>query len=88
MGRTFFEAGRLVEAERCLNNASEHFVKLGQPQGEAAVLRLLADLYEHRRDSLSAIRSLERLMVVLQSFGETPTSADQDRLMRLRKTGG
>jgi hypothetical protein len=88
LGKTFLDCGRWLEAERCLNNASEHFVKLGHPQGEAAVLRLLADLYECRNDALSALRCLERLPVVLRSFGASLSSADQDRLSRLRKAGG
>ena len=29
LGKTFLESGRPVEAERCFNNASEHFIKLG-----------------------------------------------------------
>jgi len=56
LGKTFLDSGHTVEAERCFNNASEHFIKLGNPAGEAAVLRELADLYEQRQDRVAAIR--------------------------------
>ena len=45
LGKTFLDSGDLRKAERCLNNASEHFIKLGNAPGEAAVLRLLATVY-------------------------------------------
>ena len=38
-GKALLSQGDLQQAERCLNNASEHFIKLGQEPGEAAVLR-------------------------------------------------
>ncbi len=50
MGRCFLDQGDLVSAERCLNNGSEHYIKLGAEVGEAAVLRVLADLYSRRGD--------------------------------------
>ncbi len=43
-----------------LNNASEHFIKRGQEHSEAAVLRLLADIYKTRGDHVSMLRRLER----------------------------
>ncbi len=52
MGQCFLEQGDLVNAERCLNNGSEHYIKLGAEAGEAAVLRLLANLYDRRGDVL------------------------------------
>ena len=42
--KALLSQGDLQQAERRLNNASERFIKLGQEPGEAAVLRLLADV--------------------------------------------
>ena len=47
LGKCFLDQGDLTRAERCLNNASEHYIKLGNEPAEAAVLRLLATMYEH-----------------------------------------
>ena len=84
MGKMFLDSGRSVEAERCFNNATEHFIKLGNPSGEAAVLRELADLYEQRQDTIAAIRCVERLHHLALGTGRAPSTADRDRLTRLR----
>ena len=84
LGKTFLDSGRPVEAERCFNNASEHFIKLGNPTGEAAVLRELADLYEQRKDTIAAIRCVERLHHLALGTGRSPAAADRERLARLR----
>jgi tetratricopeptide (TPR) repeat protein len=87
LGKTYLDSGRSTEAERCFNNASEHFIKLGNPVGEAAVLRELADLYEQRKDHLSATRCVERLHHLALGTGKAPTVADRERLARLRSAG-
>ena len=84
LGKTFLASGRPVEAERCFNNASEHFIKLGNPTGEAAVLRELADIYEQRTDMIAAIRCVERLHHLALGTGRAPAAADRERLARLR----
>jgi tetratricopeptide (TPR) repeat protein len=84
MGKMFLDSGKTVEAERCFNNATEHFIKLGNPSGEAAVLRELADLYEGRQDTIAAIRCVERLHHLALGTGRPPSTADRDRLARLR----
>ncbi|HRC44383.1 MAG TPA: hypothetical protein PLT27_10045, partial [Nitrospira sp.] len=85
LGKTFLDSGHTVEAERCFNNASEHFIKLGNPAGEAAVLRELADLYEQRQDRVAAIR-VERLHHLALGTGRAPADADRERLATLRAT--
>ena len=83
MGKCF-DSGRSVEAERCFNNATEHFIKLGNPSGEAAVLRELADLYEQRQDTIAAIRCVERLHHLALGTGRAP-STRPDRLTASRR---
>jgi tetratricopeptide (TPR) repeat protein len=83
LGKTFLVAGQLRQAEKCLNNASEHFVKLGNSAAEAAVLRQLADLYERRADHLATLRCLERIMVVTTRSG-LEEREDAERIARLR----
>jgi hypothetical protein len=77
--------GQKDKAEKCLNNASEHFIKLGNEPGEAAVLRLLADLYEQTENRLSAIRCLERVVAVNSRYRLPQAQEDLDRLARLRE---
>lgn len=84
MGKMFLDSGRSLEAERCFNNASEHFIKLGNPAGETAVLRELADLYEQRKDTVAAIRCVERMHHLALGMGRAPATADRERLARLR----
>lgn len=85
LGQTFFATGRSEEAEKCLNNASEHFIKLGNEPGEAAVLRLLATLYERRGDRLSAIRCLERVVLIGTRYRLAQAAEDEARLVVLRR---
>ena len=68
LGKAFLDAGDLRKAENCFNNASEHFIKLGNAPGEAAVLRLLADVYIHVADRVSAIRCLERVVFLATHY--------------------
>jgi lipopolysaccharide biosynthesis regulator YciM len=72
------------QAERCLNNASEHFIKLGNEPGEAAALRLLADIYEFAGDWQSATRCLERVVAVDGSYRLPNSQEDMERLAHLR----
>ena len=83
-GKTLLLAGRNSPAEKCLNNATEHFVKLGNEQGEAAALRLLADLYEQRSDLVSAARCLERIVQIGQRYGLPSWQEDAARLQRIQ----
>ena len=84
LGRTFLLAGRHVQAERSLNNASEHFIKLGNEPGVAAVLRLLAQLYEERADLPSALRCLERVVATDRRYHLPETEGDTARLTRMQ----
>ncbi len=86
MGQCFLEQGDLENAERCLNNGSEHYIKLGSEAGEAAVLRLLADLYRRRGDSLSAIRCLERTVLIDARYNLVESSRDSQELARLKSS--
>ncbi len=85
MGQCFLDQGDLENAERCLNNGSEHYIKLGAEAGEAAVLRLLADLYRRRGDSLSAIRCLERTVLIDAKYNLVESSRDSQELARLKR---
>lgn len=82
-GKALLSQGDLQQAERCLNNASEHFIKLGQEPSEAAVLRLLADIYETRSDHVSALRCLERAVHVDRRYHLPEIENDQKRLALL-----
>jgi hypothetical protein len=84
MGRCFLDQGDLENAERCLNNGSEHYIKLGTEAGEAAVLRLLADLYRRRGDNLSAIRCLERTVLIDAKYNLVESPRDAQELARLK----
>jgi tetratricopeptide (TPR) repeat protein len=88
MGQCFLDQGDLQNAERCLNNGSEHYIKLGAEAGEAAVLRLLADLYGHRGDLLSAIRCLERAVLIDSKYALPESSRDAEALARFRSRRG
>ena len=68
LGKCFLDQGDLNQAERCLNNASEHYIKLGNEPAEAAVLRLLATVYVTRQDLVSARRCLERVVSLDQRY--------------------
>jgi tetratricopeptide (TPR) repeat protein len=87
MGRCFLEQGDLTSAERCLNNGSEHYIKLGAQAGEAAVLRLLADLYRRRGDRLSAVRCLERTVLIDRQY-QLPNLPEDARDLAELKQGG
>jgi tetratricopeptide (TPR) repeat protein len=84
LGKTFLLAGRSIEAERCLNNASEHFIKLGDEPGEAGALRLLADLYEQRGDVGSAVRCIEHVVQIARRYTLPQRPTDEARLLRLQ----
>jgi tetratricopeptide (TPR) repeat protein len=83
LGKTFFDAGRFREAEKCFNNASEHFIKLGNELGEAAALRYLADVYERLGESASAITCLERVVLIGRHYHSTDVDNDVRRLDKL-----
>jgi tetratricopeptide repeat protein len=80
LGKTCFDTGRAVEAERCFNNASEHFVKLGNEVGEAACLRFLSDIYRQRDNLIAAIRCLERTVLIDTRY-RLPTLPEDKRLL-------
>jgi tetratricopeptide (TPR) repeat protein len=81
----FFLEGNFRKAEACLNNATEHFIKLGNGPGEAGALRLLADVYETRLDYLSALRCLERVVQIDQMYRLPHYEEDVQRSNRLRQ---
>jgi hypothetical protein len=56
---------------------------LGNEQGEAAVLRLLADLYEQAGNEESAIRCLERVVLLDTRYGLLQFQQDNARLSGL-----
>ena len=70
---------------RSLNNASEHFIKLGNPAGEAAVLRLLTTLYIREQNPASAIRCLERTVSLDQHYRFPELAGDTGLLAELRQ---
>lgn len=86
LGKTYLLTGKRREAEKCLNNASEHFIKLGNEHGEAAVLRVLADVYEQAKESIAAVRCLERVVLIDRRYGLDQAGEDADRLERLRRS--
>ncbi len=86
LGKTFLDAEDLRPAEKCFNNASEHFIKLGNAPGEAAVLRLLAAVYLRVADRVSAIRCLERVLFLATHFGLPELSRDRESLSLLRQS--
>ncbi|GKS58160.1 hypothetical protein YTPLAS18_16870 [Nitrospira sp.] len=84
LGKTFLSLDQWLNAERCLNNASEHFIKLGNEPSEAAVLRVLADLYERRADRMTALRCLERVVQIGLRYRLPHLADDRARLAQLR----
>ncbi|TKB81724.1 MAG: tetratricopeptide repeat protein, partial [Nitrospira sp.] len=85
LGKTYLLAGQPRQAERCLNNACEHFIKLGNGTGETGALRLLADLYEQEGDLPPAIRCLERITQLTLAYRLSHSEANAARLTRLRQ---
>ena len=85
LGQAFLTQGEIRQAERCLNNASEHFIKLGNEPSEAAVLRVLADLYQKREDTISAVRCLERTIQIDIRYQLPEQKNDYSRLAQLRE---
>jgi tetratricopeptide (TPR) repeat protein len=84
LGKAFLDADDLRKAEKCFNNASEHFIKLGNATGEAAVLRLLADVYIRVADRVSAIRCLERVIFLATHFNLPELNRDLESLNHIR----
>lgn len=83
LGKCYLDQGDLVRAERCLNNASEHYIKLGNEPAEAAVLRLLTTLYETRQDFTSALRCLERVVALNRRYALPELQTDTEHLAKL-----
>jgi tetratricopeptide (TPR) repeat protein len=86
LGKCFLDQGDLTRAERCLNNASEHYIKLGNEPAEAAVLRLLATVYDTRHDLVSARRCLERVVALDLRYKLSELQTDSARLAILSKS--
>jgi tetratricopeptide (TPR) repeat protein len=84
LGKCFLDQGDLTKAERCLNNASEHYIKLGNEPAEGAVLRLLATLYDARQDLVSARRCLERVVSLDQRYQLPELQTDSAYLAKLK----
>lgn len=87
LGKCFLDQSDLTKAERCLNNASEHYIKLGNEPAEAAVLRLLATVYETRRDLVSAQRCLGRVVALDGRYKLPEFQADSAYLAKLKQAG-
>ncbi|MBH0176838.1 MAG: tetratricopeptide repeat protein, partial [Nitrospira sp.] len=87
LGKCYLDQDDLVRAERCLNNASEHYIKLGNEPAEAAVLRWLATIYETRRDQVSAKRCLDRVVALDQRYKLPELQTDSARLTKLNHAG-
>jgi hypothetical protein len=86
LGKCFLDQNDLIKAERCLNNASEHYIKLGNEPAEAAVLRLLATLYDTRQDPISARRCLERVVALGHRYQLPDLQADSALLAKLKQS--
>ena len=86
LGKCFLDQGDLTRAERCLNNASEHYIKLGNEPAEAAVLRLLATVYDTRRDLVSARRCLERVVSLDLRYRLPELHTDSASLAKLKQS--
>jgi tetratricopeptide (TPR) repeat protein len=85
LGKTFLLTGSPQKAEACLNNATEHFTKLGDGPGEAGALRLLADVYLDRGDQVSALRCLERVIQIDQTYRLPQYEDDRQRYLSLHQ---
>ena len=85
LGKAFFLIGQSAKAEACLNNASEHFIKLGNEPGEAGALRVLAEVYRKQGDPISELRCLERVIQVDLRYQLSQYGEDHSRLQQLRK---
>ena len=86
LGKCFLDQGDLTRAERCLNNASEHYIKLGNEPAEAAVLRLLATVYGTRQDLVSAGRCLERMVSLDLRYTLPERQTDSAYLAKLKQS--
>lgn len=62
-------------------------MKLGAEAGEAAVLRMLADVYGRRGDLSSAIRCLERTVLIDEKYNLIDAPRDAAALARLKNHG-
>jgi tetratricopeptide (TPR) repeat protein len=88
LGKVFYDSDRMVEAERCLNNAAEHFIKLGNEASEAACLRMLAHIYHRQNNAVAAIRCLERVLLVDQRYRLPEMDEDRRLYDEVRHVGG
>ncbi len=86
LGKIFHLTGNSRKAEACLNNATEHFIKLGNGPGEAGALRLLADVYLERGDRISELRCLERVVQIDQTYRLPQYEEDRQRCAKLRQS--
>jgi hypothetical protein len=84
LGKTFLQMGNVRKAEACLNNATEHFIKLGNGPGEAGALRVLADVYLGREDRISELRCMERVVQLDQTYRLPQYEKDHHRYNTLR----
>ena len=73
------------KAEKCFNNAFKHFIKLGNAPGEAAVLRLVADVYIRVADRISAIRCRKRIVLLATHYDLPELGHDLESLTHIRQ---
>jgi Tfp pilus assembly protein PilF len=87
LGKCFLNQGDLTRAGRCLNNASEHDIKLGNEPAETAVLRLLATVYDTRQDLAPAQRCLEQVVSLDLRYKLPERQTDSAYLAKLSQSG-
>lgn len=85
LGKIFLLNGNSQQAESCLNNSTEHFIKLSNGVGEAGALRLLADLYVERKDPIAALRCLERVIQLDLTYQLPQYEEDEQRYQELHQ---
>ena len=85
LGQAFFMQEEFRQAEWCLNNASEHFIKLGNEPSEAAVLRVLAALYQKKGDRVSATHCIERTIQIDIRYQLPEHNNDRATLAQIRE---
>ncbi|MCA9476968.1 MAG: tetratricopeptide repeat protein, partial [Nitrospira sp.] len=85
LGKAYLQEGHLKKAEACLNNSTEHFIKLGNAHGEAGALRLLADLYWRQGDRISSTRCLERVIQIDVTYRLPHYDGDRQRLEEVQR---
>lgn len=85
LGKCLLDQRNLTDAERSLNNAWEHYIKLGNEPAQAAVLRHLAGVYDALQDPVSARRCLERVVAIDSRYHLPEFHTDNQRLASITR---